>query len=265
MKGSWVALALTLGSALPAAAAQDIDLAPHRAEYALEQARASEGGRIVAVEGRLSYAISETCDTWRVEHMLELGFQGNSGEIAETRSETTAVESKDGLSYDFTIRNLVGGEVAEEYSGRGELVGPGGEGRVVLENGEPETAALPAGTMFPVAHTIASLRAAQAGERLFWALTYDGSERTDVHGVNVVIGNREEGAGDHPLLRGPRWHFSVAYFERDAGGQGEQEPVFEFAGPLYANGVTGDMMLDYGDFVLRGRLVALEALDRPEC
>ena len=48
----------------------------------------------------------------------------------------------------------------------------------------------------------------------------------------------------------------MSYFAEDAEGDGL--PVYSIAFKLYENGVTRDLTMDYGDFVLEGRLAQLD-------
>jgi hypothetical protein len=58
----------------------------------------------------------------------------------------------------------------------------------------------------------------------------------------------------------------VSYFSADKpAGSGEAQPDYQLAFTLYENGVTRHMTLDYGDFVLEGRLVDLKLIEQKKC
>jgi hypothetical protein len=56
---------------------------------------------------------------------------------------------------------------------------------------------------------------------------------------------------------------SVAYFNEKSTG--DAIPVYRMSFKLYENGITRDLTMDYGDFVLTGKLTKLEVLDTKAC
>lgn len=56
----------------------------------------------------------------------------------------------------------------------------------------------------------------------------------------------------------PFWPVTIAYFNENAAG--DPTPVYNMSFKLYENGITRDLTMDYGDFVLSGSLVKLELL-----
>ena len=65
-----------------------------------------------------------------------------------------------------------------------------------------------------------------------------------------------------PLGNSDYWPVSIAYFDEKT--RGDQEPIYSQSFKLYENGVTRDLTLDYGDFVLAGKLTKLEVLGKPD-
>ncbi|MGO7609328.1 EipB family protein, partial [Rhizobium ruizarguesonis] len=56
------------------------------------------------------------------------------------------------------------------------------------------------------------------------------------------------------------WPVTIAYFNENA--KSDALPVYRMSFKLYENGITRDLTMDYGDFVLTGKLAKLELLDR---
>ncbi len=50
------------------------------------------------------------------------------------------------------------------------------------------------------------------------------------------------------------WPVNIAYFE-DKGEGGEEVPVYSISFKLHDNGVTRDLVMDYGEFSMKGTLV----------
>ncbi len=60
--------------------------------------------------------------------------------------------------------------------------------------------------------------------------------------------------------RGSRiWPVEIAYFD-PGEGNGEELPSYRITFKLYENGITRDLVMDYGDFSMTGRLVELTPL-----
>ncbi len=132
--------------------------------------------------------------------------------------------------------------------------------------------ALKPDVMFPTQHLKRIVAAALDGGRTLQVPVFDGSETGEkVYQTAAVIGGpaaAEEprnGAPDSALLRGTtRWPVTISYYET-AADTGEQTPVYEVSFDLYANGVSRGLLLDYGDFSIRGALTEIDALPQPSC
>lgn len=61
---------------------------------------------------------------------------------------------------------------------------------------------------------------------------------------------------------------TVGYFDEDQKETdqiGEEMPSYQMRFTLYENGITNDLVMDYGDYALAGALQQIEPLDRPVC
>ncbi len=58
------------------------------------------------------------------------------------------------------------------------------------------------------------------------------------------------------------WPVSIGYFEAKGG---DLTPSYQIDFRLYANGVSRELLIDYGDFTIHGKLTALEYLKAEEC
>ena len=58
------------------------------------------------------------------------------------------------------------------------------------------------------------------------------------------------------------WRVKLAFFPQASK---EADPDYEITVRLYANGVVGDMVLEYGNFSLDAKLDKAEALAKPKC
>ena len=58
------------------------------------------------------------------------------------------------------------------------------------------------------------------------------------------------------------WPVSIGYFEPKGG---DLTPSYQIDFRLYANGVSRELLIDYGDFSIHGTLTSLEYLKPTEC
>jgi hypothetical protein len=256
----------------PAFAASPAPLVPHRAVYDLQLADAEERSGISGVYGRMVYEMrGSACDGYTVNFRFLTRI--DTEEFSRiTDQQASTYEDIDAGTFRFLNRSYVDEVLDREVSG----VARHGEGGVVVELTEPAEMRLtldPA--KFPTEHMVEMIEKAKAGERFYQSHIFDGSEDADqVLLTTTVIGeeetppkNRGEGEGDieaaGPIADEPYWPVTVAYFsELDVG---DQTPQYQVSFKLYDNGVTRDMVMDYGDFALAGELVGLELFETPEC
>ena len=121
------------------------------------------------------------------------------------------------------------------------------------------------GVMFPSAHTILLIDSARAGENFVSRLVFDGAADENAVQVSAVIGaqaHRRTGSGKlSPLLERPGWRMRLAFFPVDAKAE---EPDYELGMQLLDNGVSRDMVIDYGDYAIRAKLDDIEPLAKAE-
>lgn len=256
------------------ASAGAVDIAPHRALYSMSLSSAKSNSGVAAANGSMVYQWGETCEGWTIEQRYRLRMFYAQGPDVELTSNFVTWESKDGLRYRFNERKLRNGQVDEEVRGEARLEGPGQGG--VVEFIKPETTKLDLapGVLFPTAHTLMLLERAMAGESFFSRQVFDGASFENAVQITAVIGAEqtpEEAArragsnGDgirSPLLERPSWRVRMAFFSADSK---IESPEYELGMRLLDNGVSRELSLDYGDFVIRAKLDELEPLPKPNC
>ncbi len=249
-----------------AAAATPV-VAPHRAVYTLKLASAADGGAVTQANGKLEFEWADACTGWTISQRTHVRLIASEGQVLEFGWSLSALELKDGSLYRFFIRRFNPGEPPEEVKGVARIPAPGGAGSARFEGPEPRSLDLPAGTLFPGAHSLLLLEAAQRGEVTLGRVVFDGSGDEGIFFVNAAVLEPlpagETVPLESPLLRGQSsWRVNLAYFGMD---ETVSEPEHEQALHLYANGVVDDLILDYGDFALRASLESLEPLPGAGC
>src|SRR6202008_1144601 len=174
-------------------------------------------------------------------------------------------ESKDGLRYRFNQKQTRNGEVDQEIRGEARLDGPGKGGAAEVTKPQPQTLKLEPGVMFPSAHTILLIDSARGGENFVSRLIFDGATDENAVQVSAVIGGKltaDPAATRSPLLERPGWRVRLAFFPVDASAE---RPDYELGMRLLDNGVSQDMVIDYGDYAIRAKLDDIEPLAKPSC
>lgn len=267
---SSLVLAIAQPLSAPFAVAAGFAPQPHRAVYDLTLKRASAGGSVAEAGGRLVMEWSADCEGHILNQRILTRLVDSEGDEVLNDYRVASWESLDGTRFRFNARNEINGEVSEEVSGVAQLEAPGGAGSVSFTKPAGGRLELPRGVLFPTEHTLAVIRAARAGERLADIPLFDGSGPDALFHTFSVIGEAERDppeARRHAILDGvAAWPVHLAYFPAAAKpDRPEGVPEFETSMRLFENGVTGDIVLDYGSFKLGGALSRLDALPRPAC
>ena len=108
-----------------------------------------------------------------------------------------------------------------------------------------------------------------ADQRQLVAGLYDGSEKGEkIYHTSAWIGRRRQSdataEGVPGLAKLASWPVSIAYYE-PASIQRDSLPSYELSFRIYENGVSTDMVIDYGEFSVRGELKELTYSARSEC
>jgi hypothetical protein len=102
----------------------------------------------------------------------------------------------------------------------------------------------------------------------FLARVFDGSDDGDKSlATTTIVGKQETPIAEETdagnagaFSKTAFWPVTIAYFNENA--KSDALPVYRMSFKLYENGITRDLTMDYGDFVLTGKLAKLELLDR---
>jgi hypothetical protein len=247
------------------AAFAGVQLADHRAVYDLSMARGDGMG--MTVGGRLVLEFRNVCEGFTLSQRLRTQTTTPDGETTEGDYSVTSWESMDGLRYRFNVRHLTDGEPPEEFVGTARIAKRGAAGTVTFTKPAGEKLALPAGTVFPSEHLAILIREARAGSRFAPVKVFEGSGDDGVFDVGGSIGKEyPAGSASAPLLAPMKslraWQVRLAYFPI---AKGAEQPQYEMGFRLFENGVSDELILDYGDYALKGTLTALQLFPKPNC
>ena len=236
-------------------------LASHRGIYALTLDRARENATIVDVSGAMLFEIIDACESWASRQRFTMTLRNREGTELETGSDYATLESMDGRNLRFSLTHMRQGAVSSRVAGQAELTA---DGSGVARYSEPEVKELPIppGTLLPNTHTIAALNAARAGQRLLVAPIFDGTTADGAQQTTTVLSPWQ---GPQPVPEAPSLsalgssRMRIAFFEPDAEqAGGASTPSYEVSLRYFENGVADDMIMDFGDFTVRAKLMKLE-------
>lgn len=251
---------------LTAGSAGASEIVPHRALYTLSLVRASDDSGVTGARGTMAYQWGETCNGWTIEQRYRLKMGYSESPDVTIASNFVTWEGKDGLKYRFNQLERQDGKQDEDVRGSAQLDGPGKGGAVTFEKPAGKSFPLPPGTLFPTAHTLLLLKLAAAGQNFVAKQVFDGAAVEGSVLVSAVIGPKvepdAEAAKKSPLLNRPGWRVRLAFFPADPKAE---KPDYELGMLLLDNGISRDMVIDYGDYAIRATLDDIEALDKPAC
>jgi hypothetical protein len=258
-----IALMATLLNAGPAIAAE---IVPHRALYTMTLGRATGDSGVTGAGGTMAYQWGETCDGWTIEQNYRLKMGYSDSPDVSISSNFVTWESKDGLHYRFNQKETRSGADQEEIRGVATLAVPDKSGTADFELPAGKSFKLPAGVLFPSAHTIMLIEEAKKGVNFISKHIFDGAAVENAVLVSAVIGPKiepdAEAAKKSPLLNRPGWRVRLAFFPADPKAD---EPDYELGMLLLDNGVSRNLVIDYGDYSIRAAIDDIEALPKPHC
>jgi hypothetical protein len=266
-------LALSLGSA-SAWAAQPVPalrniIIPHRAYYDVALARSDDGSDVASAEGKMVFEVTgSACEGYRMRQRMVVNIGDEDGNNGLLDFRIITFESGDGDVYDFDSRTTLNEQTVEAVKGEARRVGPVVE--VKLEEPAVKTVTMAGDVLFPSQHMQVIIDAALAKRRFLASDIYEGAGTGEASDdAAVAIGGALPLATDTPLRNGvAHWPVSVGYFDPDKAnehGLGEELPTYQMSFTLYENGITNDLLMDYGDYALSASLKKIEPIAKPAC
>lgn len=262
------ALCGAAGSARAVGPDASVGLTPHKALYDINLVATRSGSQIVNISGRMFYEWKPSCEAWITDHRFNLFYEYADSPGMKISSDFTTFEPFDGKSFDFSSRRRRDGTLYQELRGRAEMLPQGGKADFSM----PESLHydLDKGAYFPMAHTIEMVRQARAGKKFFSANVFDGSDEEGPIEINTFIGSKAAAPAaiktgknlDAALLAAPAWNVRMAVFPLE---KPEEHADYEMSMVFHDNGIISDMLIEYDDFSVTQKLVALERLEGDAC
>ncbi|MBL8564455.1 MAG: cell envelope integrity EipB family protein [Hyphomicrobiaceae bacterium] len=269
------AFAFLAPAALAGAPQHAVQFAPHRAIYDITLARAATGSGVTEVEGRMVYELQGSrCEgyTQNMRFVTRMTSQDGSQQLNDLR--TSSFEDVADKRLRFNSAQFRDQELVEQTSGDARPAHGASAIDVELTAPEARKLRLEGRPMFPMRHSEELVSEARAGRHHFVADLYDGSEKGEkVYMTSAVIGRGSTAAGavlparvvDRAKLAGvASWPVSVGYFEPQQAGK-DAVPAYELSFRLFENGVSSGLVIDYGEFAVRGELADVTYFPASDC
>lgn len=256
----FAAILAALLAILPLSSLSAAEFVPHEATYISTLEKYHGPGELQAWEGTTRRSISRDCQKWKIVTKIVLNFTINGIE-SQIEGISKTYEALDGSRMEFDTLTVLNGDVMNHKKGSAKLRGKGMPGVATYREPAGETLELPAGTIFIVASSLASIDQTDSGKKKWKQLVFNDGELTD---LSYTVRKRGVAAsaspsGDANLISRTGWLV-------DGKVQGRQSGVNAQSTALeHANGVTSLIMQNNDIFATRDELVDIRALPTPQC
>lgn len=241
-------------------------LIAHRAIYDLKLKDVSDRSGIEGMYGRMVYEFTGNACSGFTTNFRFVTRVDTGEEMRVTDQQTTTFENAISGEFRFDTKSFTDEQLDKQVTGEASDRADGI--KVALAKPDHREVDLtPA--QFPTEHMLEVIDNARQGKRFFEARIFDGSENGDQSLLTTtVVGAQQmpkaddsDAASAGEFGKEPYWPVTIAYFNEDQ--KTDSLPIYRMSFKLYGNGITRDLTMDYGDFVLSGTLSKLELLDKP--
>jgi len=255
--------------------ANSIFLAPHRAVYDMTLERTAASSGITQLMGRLVYEITgDACKGYAQRTRFVTRSIDKSGKVTLMDSRSKFLEDAVGRALSFEIDHYQNDKLTEKAAGTAKRDDQTNAVSVQLSKPRRQNIDIDRSVLFPIQHTLRLLAAARLGKTVFSADLYDGSEEgAQIYETTAIIGNPNAGRQPEALKRVQNteafdglqsWPISLSFFKPQAK-RADALPTYELGFLFYENGVSRNLLIDYGYITIRGRLTALEMFAPSDC
>lgn len=243
---------LAANAPAPVAVQAPAPLLAHRALYNLTLSSAKSGD-VIAARGTMGYEVTDACDGWAVRQRLRMTITKDDGQDIEMASDYATWEAKDGLKFRYHVRQTTDSAVTSQTDGEAFLEKTDGPGKAHYTAPHDVTVPLPAGTVFPMAHTAKIIASARDKAHFLNLPLFDGTDENGIEDSFIVILDwKPPMATKWPVLSAlPSTRVHLSFFDHEPAAT---SPSYEVVMRYWENGVADDMNMDFGDFVMEAKM-----------
>ena len=253
---------------------------PHKALYDIRLSSKKSSANIFNISGKMLYEWHSACDGWSSNHQFDMLYEYIEIPSVHITSEFATYESFDGKEFNFTVQRKKNDYVFEESRGIanfGDTKEKGKNASLGLASYSLPaglTQELPHGTLFPTAHTLDVLKHIKEGHNFYKATLFDGSDTEGPVEINTFIGKEttyksitsirdsdvsiESKHIDPAMINTKAWKVRLAFFLLNTS---DVMADYEMSAVFHENGIISNIEIDYEDFSITQRLIALEPIE----
>ncbi|MDP2358445.1 MAG: cell envelope integrity EipB family protein [Beijerinckiaceae bacterium] len=269
VRSAAIAALFIAAPALAQEVSPDSPLAPHRAVYDLRLLKSTGSNAPVAASGRIVYDFTgSSCEGYTVSFRQFTELTPSEGENRTSDMRSTTYESADRKTFRFRVQQLDGNKVTSTVDGEAVRSGDGALS-LALKQPVPSQADIDHDAVFPTDMMLQALKAAQSGQPILALKVFDGSDGGEkiYHTMSIIGKPVAEPLTDATKDVGPmksmrRWTTRVSYFDVE---KVDAPAVYVLTFQMWENGVSSDLIIDYGDFQLKGEMTAVDFLPVKPC
>lgn len=274
---AFLVIAVFSGAAHATPQASAINLAPHRAIYDMTLREATAASNVADIRGRLVFDFEGSdCAGYSLKSRLVTEVIDREGNLSLTDLRSSSWENAAGDHFRFENKQYVGRQLSEQVSGSAARKDKADGIHVNLKEPAKRELQLNGDALFPTQHSLAILEAAERGDRVLQADIFDGSEQGNkLYKTTTVIGNpippSSNAQGGTPeqaerLNQLKSWPISISYYETfENPARDDGLPTYELSFRLFSNGVSHDLLINYGTFLMRGELTRIDFHEPQSC
>lgn len=263
---SGLVLALAFSSCVFPAVAES--LTAYRAVYDLSLGPEANKAGYASLSGRLVYELNGSdCEGYVLTQRVLTRIEMLEGQVVYEDTQSASFEDVLEGSFQFITRSMLNNKINLEARG----IALHGEKGTTLSRSEPSQLdkTLPKEVLFPSAFLKRVVREAKAGERFLTATIFDGYDQGDQAlraSISIGRGSAFKQADEvlAPLAGVRFWPLRIAYFPASDASE-TMVPLFSLSVDLFDNGVSGNLQIDYADFMIVGKMVELKLLSMQAC
>ncbi len=243
--------------------ARQAGFVPHKALYDIRLSAKSSSAKIANIRGKMFYEWQPSCDAWISANKFDMVYEYSEMPAMRVTSDFSTYESFDGKEFNFTSQRKKDGVVFDEV--RGNVDSNNSPREAIYKIPKDLVYELPNGTLFPMAHTLDVLKEIKSGKKFFNATLFDGSDEEGPVNVNSFVIKEASYTPpeeykkniDENLISAKAWKMRLAFFPLNKSSATSD---YEMSLIFHENGVISDMEIDYSDFSVTQKLIAIEPL-----
>jgi hypothetical protein len=212
---------------------------------------------VTGATGAMRFSVIDGCTGWGTTQHMTLLIRNADGSLNKTVTDYITWESKDSKTLTFTLQERDNdGKLIIDDAGTATHAGADGTGTIAYTTPPGRLVNLPPGTLFPMAHTETLIQGGAAGKKFLALPLFDGTDATGAQSTFIaILAHNKPAASPFPdLAKLASTDVDIAFYDRK---NKDENPNFRSQMRYYDNGVATGILLDFGDFVMRGTLDSL--------